>query len=80
MKIRVRLSQGLEAGRFPEHDHLKGMELRVPDDFQVKDLFNILKIQDKKLVNVVVNGKVKKWYETIEKDAFVDLFLRVGGG
>ena len=54
--------------------------MEIPDDSQVKDLVKLLDIRDKKLVNVVINGKVKNLFDPIEEGAFVDLFLRFGGG
>jgi sulfur carrier protein ThiS len=80
MKVRVRLSQALNPGRFPDHHHLRGVEVNLPDNSQVKDLLSLLEIKDKQSIIVSINGEVKKWYDPIENGAFVDLHRPMAGG
>jgi sulfur carrier protein ThiS len=70
----------LDPDRFPEHDHLKGMEVDIPEGSLVKDLLDRLEIRFRRRVIVNIDGQVKKWNSRIEEGSFIDLFLPLGGG
>lgn len=80
MKIRVRIAGSLNRTRFPNHDHLRGMEIDLPPNSKVNDLFSSLGIRYSRLVNVSIDGEAKKWDDKIQEGALVDIYLRLGGG
>lgn len=79
MKVRVKLF-GTLSQRFPGYRHQHGIEVEIPDGAKVKDLIALLEIGDLKGVSVIMEGRILKADDTVQRGIPVSVLQVVRGG
>ena len=79
MKVEVKL-YGTLGQRFPDYQHSQGIEVEIPDGATVKDLLNLLGISESQKAVVIVEGRILKADDEIQRRAPVYVLQAIHGG
>jgi sulfur carrier protein ThiS len=79
MKLRVKLF-GTLSQQFPGYQHQHGIEVEIPDGAKVKDLLALLKIGNHKGVSVIMEGRIVKADDTVQRGISVSVLQAISGG
>lgn len=79
MKVRIQLF-GVLGKKIPEFASAEGVDIELPDEANVRYLFDYLKIPEEWGVSVAVNGRLLKKNDIIMDGSQVRLIQAVHGG
>ena len=79
MRITAKL-YGTLSSRFPDYQHAQGIDVVIPDGATVKDLLAFLEISESKRAAVVVEGRILKADDTLQRGVPVHVFDAIHGG
>jgi sulfur carrier protein ThiS len=79
MKVRVKL-YGTLSQRFPGYQHSQGIEVEIPDGATVEDLVALLQISESQGAVVIVEGRILKADDKVQRGAPVNVLQAIGGG
>ena len=79
MKVKVRLF-GTLGKNFPDHDPLKGFEVKIPKDANVGDLIDRLDIPKSEIGFITVQDHMIKAGKTLKQGDFVRIYRPIFGG
>ena len=79
MKVKVKLF-GTLSRRFPGYQHTQGLEVEIPEEATVKELFALLGISDSQGAVVIMAGRILKADDTMRDGVQVDVLQSIYGG
>ena len=79
MKVQVKL-YGTLGQRFPDYRPSQGIEVEVPDGATVKDLLALLEIPESRATVVIVEGRIIKADDKMQRGVPVSVFQAIHGG
>ena len=79
MKVRVQLF-GVLGNKLPEFSSPEGVEMELPDESSVGDLFNYLKIPEDWEVTVAMDSRLLKYDDLMRDGAEIRVLQPVHGG
>jgi sulfur carrier protein ThiS len=79
MKVRVNL-YGTLRQRFPGYQHSQGIEVEIPKGATVEDLLALLEISESQGAVVIVEGRILKADDEIQRGVPVTICQAVRGG
>ena len=79
MKVTVKL-YGTFRERFPGYQHSQGIEVEIPEGATVQDLLTLLEISESQGAVVIMEGRVLKADDQMQRGVPVDVFQSIRGG
>jgi sulfur carrier protein ThiS len=79
MKVRVKL-YGTLSQRFPGYQHSQGVEVEIPDRATVKDLLALLEISESQGAVVIVESRILKADDEMQRGVPVNIVQAISGG
>jgi sulfur carrier protein ThiS len=79
MKVKVKL-YGTLGQRFPDYRPSQGMEVEIPDGATAKDLLALLGIAESQKAVVIVEGRIVKADDKMQRRVPVSVFQAIHGG
>jgi len=79
MKVKVKL-YGTLSQRFPGYQPSQGIEVEIPEGATAKDLLALLGIPESQRAVVIVEGRVLKADDKIQRGVPVNVLQAIGGG
>jgi len=79
MKVKVKL-YGTLSQRFPDYQHSQGIEVDIPNGATAKDLLTLLEISESQRAVVIVEGRILKADDKIQRGVPVYILQAIHGG